>query len=97
VLYHHERYDGLGYPYGLKGQEIPLGARIVTLADAFSAMLQKRAYKESMSLDRAVEEVLAHSATQFCPYVVSIFARLLNQDFESVGGRLFKRLKAALV
>jgi putative nucleotidyltransferase with HDIG domain len=77
VLYHHERYDGNGYPFGLKGDEIPLGARIVTISDAFSAMLQERPYKQSLEFARAVEEVCAHSGTQFCPYVANALCKNL--------------------
>jgi putative nucleotidyltransferase with HDIG domain len=78
VLHHHERYDGGGYPHALKGESIPLGARIVTLADAFSAMLQKRPYKNQLSFDQAVEEVFTNTYTQFCPHVVNAFCKILG-------------------
>lgn len=73
VLCHHERYDGRGYPEGLQGEAIPLGARIVALADAFSAMLQERPYKSRLTFEQAQEEVRAHTGTQFCPLVSQIF------------------------
>jgi response regulator RpfG family c-di-GMP phosphodiesterase len=57
VLAHHERWDGLGYPYGIGGRDIPLGARIVAVADALSAMTEERPYRRSLSLDEALAEV----------------------------------------
>ena len=73
VLCHHERFDGQGYPTGLSGAGIPLGARIITLADSLSAMLQKRPYRNGMEFDEACEEVKRCSGTQFDPDVVNVF------------------------
>ncbi|MUM76636.1 HD domain-containing protein [Pseudodesulfovibrio sp. F-1] len=73
VLHHHERYDGAGYPYGLKGVAIPLGARIIALADSLSAMLQDRPYRKSRSFDRAHDEIIRCSGAQFDPRVVEAF------------------------
>jgi len=70
VLAHHERFDGLGYPYGLRGNDIPLGARIVAVADSLSAMTEERPYRKSMSLQEAVEEIVRGAGTHFDPYVV---------------------------
>lgn len=70
VLHHHERYDGSGYPDGLKGELIPYGARIIAVADAMSAMLQDRPYRNSMTFDACIEEILANSGTQFDPDIV---------------------------
>lgn len=70
VLGHHERFDGSGYPYGLRGNDIPLGARIVAVADALSAMTEERPYRKSMSLQDAVEEVARCAGTYFDPCVV---------------------------
>jgi HD-GYP domain-containing protein (c-di-GMP phosphodiesterase class II) len=70
VLAHHERYDGLGYPHGLRGAEIPLGARLVAVADAFSAMTEDRPYRRSLTLDEAVEEIRRGSGGMFDPEVV---------------------------
>ncbi len=70
VLAHHERFDGSGYPYGLRGNDIPLGARIVAVADALSAMTEERPYRKSLSLDEAVEEVARCSGTHFDPCIV---------------------------
>jgi len=73
ILHHHERFGGAGYPYGLRGSEIPLGARIVAIADAYDAMIQDRPYKQKISHDAAVEELRQHAGTQFDPELVEIF------------------------
>jgi len=70
VLAHHERFDGSGYPNGLRGNDIPLGARIVAVADAFSAMTEERPYRKSLTLEAAVAEVVSGSGTMFDPEVV---------------------------
>lgn len=80
ILYHHERYDGLGYPFGLSGTEIPLSARIVSVADSFDAMTTKRSYKNSMSKTAAIHELLKHSNTQFDSNVVKIFLECLEEN-----------------
>ncbi len=72
VLHHHERYDGRGYPYGLKGTEIPLPARIVTVSDAFEAMTSNRTYRKALAFDRAIEELRLHAGTQFDPQIVDV-------------------------
>ncbi|HYP47727.1 MAG TPA: HD domain-containing phosphohydrolase, partial [Thermoleophilaceae bacterium] len=73
VLHHHERYDGSGYPSGLKGEEIPLEARIVCVADSFSAMTSKRPYRDGMSAAWACEELKRCAGSQFDPKVVALF------------------------
>jgi len=73
ILHHHERYDGEGYPHGLKGQEIPLGARIIAVADSLSAMLQQRPYRKAMTYKEALDEVVSCTGTQFDPKVVDAF------------------------
>jgi GGDEF domain-containing protein len=73
ILHHHERYDGDGYPTGLKGEQIPLEARIVCVADAFSAMTADRPYRSRMPLGDACEELQRHAGTQFDPEIVRIF------------------------
>jgi HD-GYP domain-containing protein (c-di-GMP phosphodiesterase class II) len=73
ILHHHERFGGAGYPYGLSGHDIPLGARIVAIADAYDAMIQDRPYKRKISHEAAVEELRRHSGTQFDPELVEIF------------------------
>ncbi|MFP4016386.1 MAG: HD-GYP domain-containing protein [Halanaerobiales bacterium] len=73
VLYHHERWDGTGYPYGLKGEEIPLAAQIIAVADAYDAMTSDRAYRDSMSHEKAIKEIKENRGTQFSPKVVDVF------------------------
>ncbi len=76
ILHHHERYAGHGYPYGLRGNEIPLGARIVAIADAYDAMIHDRPYKAAMSHDQAIAELRRHAGTQFDPELVELFCDL---------------------
>jgi diguanylate cyclase (GGDEF)-like protein len=76
VLHHHERFNGTGYPHGLRGQEIPLGARIVAVADAYHAMIHDRPYKTALSHDQALDELRRNAGTQFDPGVVNLFCRL---------------------
>jgi diguanylate cyclase (GGDEF)-like protein len=76
ILHHHERYSGHGYPYGLRGNDIPLGARIVAIADAYDAMTHDRPYKRAMSHASAIEELRRHAGTQFDPELVGLFCDL---------------------
>ena len=78
VLHHHERYDGLGYPDGLKGESIPLSARIILVADTFDAMTSTRPYREGMPLDVAIDELRRCSGTQFDPELVEAFVGLFK-------------------
>ncbi|MGA7270885.1 MAG: HD domain-containing phosphohydrolase [Acidimicrobiia bacterium] len=73
ILYHHERFDGLGYPFGLAGSEIPLLARIVLVADAFDAMVSHRSYQPALPVDHAVAEINLYQGSQFDPLVVEAF------------------------
>lgn len=73
IRHHHERYDGRGYPDGLKGEEIPLAARILAVADAFDAMTSDRVYRAGLAVDEAVEELIRNKGTQFDPRVVDVF------------------------
>lgn len=75
---HHERYDGGGYPRGLKGDKIPLGGRILSVADAFDAMTSNRPYRKAMSVPMALTELKRHAGTQFDPEIVSLFVKLLQ-------------------
>lgn len=77
ILHHHERFDGNGYPQGLKGTEIPLFSRIINTIDSFDVMTHSRCYKEAMSIDDAIEELRRCSGTQFDPHIVEIFVDLL--------------------
>ena len=73
VLHHHERFNGGGYPHGLRGSEIPLGARIVAVADAYHAMVHERPYSMAQSHEEALEELRLNAGTQFDPEVVEVF------------------------
>ncbi|HBU70284.1 MAG TPA: hypothetical protein DEE98_07895 [Elusimicrobia bacterium] len=75
VKYHHERYDGKGYPFALKGDEIPLVASIISVADTFDAMTSDRAYRKAMPRDAAIEEIKKNSGKQFHPEVVDAFLK----------------------
>ncbi|MGQ9472628.1 MAG: sensor domain-containing diguanylate cyclase/phosphohydrolase [Candidatus Caldatribacteriaceae bacterium] len=79
VWSHHERWDGSGYPRGLKGEEIPLLARIITLVDAYEVMLHGRPYKRAMSEKEIIKEFERHAGTQFDPYLVELFLSLLRE------------------
>jgi putative nucleotidyltransferase with HDIG domain len=88
ILHHHERYDGKGYPRGIKGEKIPFGARIIAVADSLSAMLQDRPYRKGMSFDDAVMEIFNNAGTQFCPLVVNAFSRNMERINEYFGCRI---------
>ena len=94
VLHHHERYDGTGYPHGLKGEEIPLGARIVAVADAYHAMIHERPYKGAMSHAKALAELRRHASTQFDPIVVEVFVAVFGDEVPSDGQEEVHRLHA---
>ncbi len=79
VLYHHEQYDGSGYPDGLVGEEIPLGARILAVADGFEAMTSARAYRPAFTLEEALERLEQNSGTQYDPYLVQVWIRLVRE------------------
>jgi putative nucleotidyltransferase with HDIG domain len=73
VLHHHERYDGLGYPDGLSGEDIPVESRIIAVADAFDALTSDRPYRKGIPFDIAGGEIQTHSGDHFCPEVVKAF------------------------
>jgi GAF domain-containing protein len=79
VYHHHERWDGTGYPDGLKAAGIPLAARIICVADAFDAMTSSRPYREAMTRQRAVEEIRRNAGSQFDPAVVTVFLDVVDQ------------------
>jgi len=80
VRQHHEHYDGTGYPQGLKGEEITLGARIIHIADAYEAMVSARSYrKDPLSKQAAIDEIKKHRGTQFDPRVVDAFLKVVDQ------------------
>ncbi|HJQ90769.1 MAG TPA: HD domain-containing phosphohydrolase [Acidimicrobiia bacterium] len=76
ILYHHERYDGRGYPFGLGGEEIPILSRIILVADAFDAITSTRSYQIALPVEFAVNEIRKHAGTQFDPHVVDLFLEL---------------------
>jgi putative nucleotidyltransferase with HDIG domain len=78
VLCHHERYDGKGYPRGLKGDNIPLGARLIAIADAFDTMTTGRAYHPAWTIDQAIKELQDCAGSQFCPVGVTAFVSGLH-------------------
>jgi HD-GYP domain-containing protein (c-di-GMP phosphodiesterase class II) len=81
IEHHHERYDGRGYPAGLKGEEIPLGARIIGVADSFDAITSTRPYRKPLTFAEASNEILRCSGTQFDPAVVKAFMQLRDSPF----------------
>ena len=84
VKYHHERYDGKGYPKRLKGEEIPYLARITAVADAFDAMTSKRVYRDSLPIDVVISEFEKNRGTQFDPKLADLFLDILKNDYDSV-------------
>ncbi|MDE3101340.1 MAG: HD-GYP domain-containing protein, partial [Chloroflexota bacterium] len=87
VLHHHESYDGSGYPDGLKGEEIPLGSRVIIVADAYEAMTSDRVYRKAPGHERAMEQLEQYKGIQFDPRVV----RALDQLMEKQGMAAFDR------
>jgi HD-GYP domain-containing protein (c-di-GMP phosphodiesterase class II) len=81
VYSHHERYDGRGYPRGLAGEDIPLGARIFMIADAFDAMTSDRVYRRAMPAEEALAEILRFSGSQFDPAAVRAFLSVYQKRF----------------
>jgi len=79
---HHEKVDGTGYPQGLQGDQIPLGSKIVTLADSFDAMMTDRPYRSRLSLDQTLNDLKKHAGKQFDEQVVSAFCRILLKEIK---------------
>ncbi|WP_051251897.1 HD-GYP domain-containing protein [Psychrilyobacter atlanticus] len=77
ILYHHERWDGKGYPKGLKENEIPLLSQIISVADSWHAMTSQRVYKKQLTKEEAIDELLKNRGTQFSPVVVDVFIKLI--------------------
>ena len=90
VLHHHEWYDGRGYPHGLGGGEIPIGARIVSIVDAYEAMVAGRPYRAAISHQAAIDELRRQAGVQFDPELVEVFAELFA-DGPAVGHRRPRR------
>ena len=81
---HHERWDGRGYPSGLKGEEIPYLARIAAIADTFDAMTSRRSYRDALDLQIVKDEIKRCSGTQFDPKLAEVFLDILNNDFSKI-------------
>lgn len=79
IMYHHEKYNGTGYPSRLKGCQIPLGARIMSVADAFEAMVYGRPYRQRMNISSAIREIKKKSGTQFDPKIVEVFLKVIEK------------------
>jgi len=90
ALYHHERYDGRGYPKGMKGDDIPLTARIISVADAYDAMTSKRSYREIIPQQHVREQMVMGTGTQFDPVIATKMIELIDKDFEYTMREQFK-------
>jgi putative nucleotidyltransferase with HDIG domain len=84
ILHHHERFDGAGYPHGLKGDRIPLEARLFALADALDAITAHRPYRRARDFRTAQKEIIRHAGTQFDPRLVDAFLRLKPEKWEKI-------------
>lgn len=84
VLHHHENYDGTGYPGKLRGEEIPIGARIVSVIDAFDAMVSSRPYRQGLPFEEAMRRLIIASGTQFDPNVLQSFVGIAQNEMTSV-------------
>ena len=80
ILHHHERWDGTGYPGRLKGEQIPLHARIVSITDSFDAMVSARSYRPALDKETAIRELLKQKGSQFDPFIVDVFIECLNDS-----------------
>ena len=87
VRHEHERFDGSGYPDGIAGHEIPIGARIIHACDAYHAMTSNRPYRKGMSHADAIGELAKHAGTQFDPSVTEVLIGVLYGQRQSGGGR----------
>ena len=85
VLSHHEKWDGSGYPHGIKGKEIPLESRIIAVADAYDAMTSERSYRKALCKDAATKELTRCSGTQFDPEIVDVFVNQVLSDNSDLG------------
>lgn len=84
AAYHHERWDGTGYPYGLKGIEIPLQGRIMALIDVYDALISERPYKKAYSHEVSVDIIMESSGTHFDPFIADVFYKI-NDQFKAIG------------
>jgi HD-GYP domain-containing protein (c-di-GMP phosphodiesterase class II) len=96
VLHHHEAYDGKGYPAGLRGEEIPIGSRIVSVMDSFDAMVSSRPYRTGLPLEEAIRRLREGSGTQFDPVVTRHFIAMASSEASTVFDATGASLAAAL-
>lgn len=97
IQHHHEHFDGTGYPDGLKGEHIPLGARIIGLSDSYESMISERPYRRPLSKEEAKKELMRCSGKQFDPHLIPIFLGileeienvLLRQDYQKVSSMTY--------
>jgi putative two-component system response regulator len=94
VRHHHERWDGEGYPDGLRGERIPMGARIVGLVDAFDAIIHDRPYRPARTIDEAIEELKRQSGAQFDPDLVHLFLPLIEREHQEIRTPAVRALEA---
>lgn len=87
ISQHHEHYDGSGYPAGLKGREISIGARIINVADAYYAMTSDRPYRRALPKDRAIPEIKRNAGSQFDPEVVEVFLSVISEQASEIAAR----------
>jgi HD-GYP domain-containing protein (c-di-GMP phosphodiesterase class II) len=80
VLSHHERFDGKGYPRGIAGEAIPIGARCLNIVDSFDAMISRRSYKEVMPLESALNEIRSNLGKQFDPELGLLFVSMVESE-----------------
>jgi HD-GYP domain-containing protein (c-di-GMP phosphodiesterase class II) len=78
IISHHEKFDGSGYPYGLKGEKIPMGGRILAVVDAYIAILDERVYRKARSHKEAISELVTYSGSQFDPAIVDVFVKMVG-------------------
>jgi HD-GYP domain-containing protein (c-di-GMP phosphodiesterase class II) len=96
VLHHHEAFDGKGYPAGLRGDEIPIGSRIVSVMDSFDAMVSSRPYRKGLPLEEAIRRLEADSGKQFDPVVTPKFIALARSGASTVFDATGASLASAL-
>ena len=83
AYYHHEKWDGTGYPTGLKGEEIPISARIMAIADVYDALTTKRPYKDAFSHEKAIEIIMQGKGKGFDPNIIDVFEKI-SYKFKNV-------------
>lgn len=95
ALYHHEKYDDSGYPYGLSGEQIPLSAKIFQIADAYDVITSKRPYKEPLNHEEAVRRIVSDSNKHFDPDIINVFVRIQDK-FKKISDRYKNSQKSEL-